>query len=86
MSFTVIIPARMHSTRLPRKPLLDIAGKPMVVRAAERALASGASRVAVATDHEDIVRACEAHGITAVMTSADHPTGKDRLSEAARLL
>ena len=86
MSFTVIIPARMHSTRLPRKPLLDIAGKPMVVRAAERALASGASRVAVATDHEDIVRACEDHGITAVMTSADHPTGTDRLSEAARLL
>lgn len=86
MSFTVIIPARMHSTRLPRKPLLDIAGKPMVVRAAERALLSGASRVAVATDHEDIVRACRAHGVTAVMTSAQHPTGTDRLSEAARLL
>ena len=55
MSFAVIIPARMHSTRLPNKPLMDIAGKPMVVRVAERAALSGASRVAVATDHDDIV-------------------------------
>ena len=73
MSFAVIIPARMHSTRLPNKPLMDIAGKPMVVRVAERAALSGASRVAVATDHDDIVKACTENGIEAVLTKETHP-------------
>ena len=84
--FTVIIPARHASTRLPGKPLADIAGKPMVVRVAERALLSGAARVVVATDDVRIKAAVEASGIDACLTSADHPTGTDRLAEAARLL
>ena len=63
--FTVIIPARYASTRLPGKPLADIAGKPMVVRVAERAVAAGAARVVVATDDERIKTAVEAHGIAA---------------------
>jgi 3-deoxy-manno-octulosonate cytidylyltransferase (CMP-KDO synthetase) len=84
--FTVLIPARYASTRLPGKPLADIAGKPMVVRVAERALASGAARVAVATDDERIRAAVAAHGIEVCMTRADHPTGTDRLAEAARAL
>ncbi len=84
--FTVIIPARHASTRLPGKPLADIAGKPMVVRVAERALLAGATRVVVATDDERIKAAVEAHGIDACLTSADHPTGTDRLAEAARQL
>ena len=83
MSFTVLIPARMHSTRLPRKPLLDIAGKPMVVRTSERAGLSSASRVVVATDDEEILSTCQQHNIEAVMTRAEHPTGTDRLAEAA---
>jgi 3-deoxy-manno-octulosonate cytidylyltransferase (CMP-KDO synthetase) len=84
--FTVIIPARHASTRLPGKPLADIAGKPMVVRVAERALLAGAARVVVATDDARIKAAVEAHGIAACLTSADHPTGTDRLAEAARQL
>lgn len=83
MSFTVIIPARLASTRLPNKPLADIAGKPMVVRVAEQAAASGADRVIVATDHPDILAACEHHGIAARMTRADHPSGTDRIAEVA---
>src|SRR4030095_1405357 len=83
MSFTVLIPARYASTRLPGKPLADIAGKPMVVRVAERALASGATRVVVATDDERVHAAVAAHGFLACMTRADHPTGTDRLAEAA---
>jgi 3-deoxy-manno-octulosonate cytidylyltransferase (CMP-KDO synthetase) len=83
MPFTVLIPARYASTRLPGKPLADIAGKPMVVRVAERALASGATRVVVATDDERVRDAVAAHGLLACMTRADHPTGTDRLSEAA---
>jgi 3-deoxy-manno-octulosonate cytidylyltransferase (CMP-KDO synthetase) len=83
MNFTVLIPARYASTRLPGKPLADIAGKPMVVRVAERALASGATRVVVATDDERVRDAVAAHGLFACMTRADHPTGTDRLSEAA---
>ena len=86
MSFTVIIPARYASTRLPGKPLADIAGKPMVVRVAERAQHAGAARVVVATDDERIRAAVEAHGIAGCMTRADHPTGTDRLAEAARIL
>jgi 3-deoxy-manno-octulosonate cytidylyltransferase (CMP-KDO synthetase) len=84
--FTAIIPARYASTRLPGKPLLDIAGKPMVVRVAERAHESGARRVVIATDDARIASAARQHGVEAVMTRADHPTGTDRLSEAAAIL
>lgn len=83
MTFTVIIPARLASTRLPNKPLADIAGKPMVVRVAERAALSGATSVAVATDHPDILAACRAHGVAAHLTSSDHPSGTDRIAEVA---
>jgi 3-deoxy-manno-octulosonate cytidylyltransferase (CMP-KDO synthetase) len=81
--FTVLIPARYASTRLPGKPLADIAGKPMVVRVAERARESGAARVIVATDDVRVHAAVMAHGINACMTRADHLTGTDRLAEAA---
>jgi 3-deoxy-manno-octulosonate cytidylyltransferase (CMP-KDO synthetase) len=83
MSFTVIIPARLASTRLPNKPLADLGGKPMVVRVAERAARSGAERIAVATDHADIVTACRDHGVEVYMTRADHPSGTDRIAEVA---
>lgn len=84
--FIAVIPARHASTRLPGKPLVDIAGKPMVVRVAERARLSGASAVWVATDHEDIRAACETHGVPCLMTRADHPSGTDRLAEVAARL
>lgn len=83
MTFTVIIPARLASTRLPDKPLADIAGKPMVVRVAERAAQSGAAQVVVATDHDAIVAACRQHGVDVRMTRADHPSGTDRIAEVA---
>src|SRR6185436_10791605 len=83
MPFTVLIPARFASTRLPGKPLADIAGKPMIVRVAEKARASGAAQVAVATDDERIAAAVRAHGFIACMTRDDHATGTDRLAEAA---
>lgn len=83
MSFTVVIPARMKSTRLPEKPLKLIEGVPMVVRVAQAARRSDASRVVVATDHPKIVDACRAHGVEVVLTAENHPTGTDRLSEAA---
>ena len=86
MSFTVIIPARLASTRLPNKPLADLGGKPMVVRVAERAAQSGAARVVVATDHADIVAACAQHGIAVQMTRSDHPSGTDRIAEVAAAL
>lgn len=86
MSFVVIIPARLASTRLPNKPLADLGGKPMVVRVAERARESGATRIIVATDHADIAAACAAHGVEACMTRADHPSGTDRIAEVARTL
>ncbi len=86
MSFTVIIPARLASTRLPNKPLADLGGKPMIVRVAERARESGAARIVVATDHPDILAACAAHGIDARMTRADHPSGTDRIAEVALAL
>jgi 3-deoxy-manno-octulosonate cytidylyltransferase (CMP-KDO synthetase) len=86
MGFIVIIPARLASTRLPNKPLADLGGKPMVVRVAERALLSGASRIIVATDHADIAAACTAHGVEVCMTRADHPSGTDRIAEVARTL
>lgn len=84
--FVVIIPARLASTRLPRKPLADIGGAPMVVRVAEKARAAGARRTVVAADSEEIAAACRAHGVECLLTSASHPTGTDRLSEAACLL
>ncbi len=86
MGYTVLIPARLASTRLPDKPLADIAGKPMVVRVALRARESSAARVVVAADSTAIVQACELHGVEAVLTRADHPSGSDRLAEASRLL
>src|SRR3974390_2154679 len=81
MHFTAIIPARLASTRLPRKALADLGGKPMVVRVAERARESGADRVCVATDHREIGEAVERAGFEAAMTRADHPTGTDRIAE-----
>jgi 3-deoxy-manno-octulosonate cytidylyltransferase (CMP-KDO synthetase) len=81
-SFTVLIPARMASSRLPNKPLADIAGQPMVVRVARRAALSAAMRVVVATDDARILQACEAHGIEAVSTRPDHASGSDRLAQA----
>ncbi|MDO8318585.1 3-deoxy-manno-octulosonate cytidylyltransferase [Rhodoferax sp.] len=86
MTFTVLIPARLASTRLPNKPLADIAGVPMVVRVAQQAQRSAAQRVVVAGDSFAIVAACQAHGIEAVLTRTDHPSGSDRLAEACDLL
>ena len=90
MSFTVLIPARLASTRLPNKPLADIGGAPMVVRVAERVMqvqsATGAVRVVVAGDSPEIISACLAHGIEALLTRTDHPSGSDRLAEACELL
>jgi 3-deoxy-manno-octulosonate cytidylyltransferase (CMP-KDO synthetase) len=84
--FSVVIPARLGSTRLPRKPLADIAGKPMVVRVAEQAKRSGAQSVIVATDSGEIQAVCDAHRIECLLTQADHPTGTDRIAEVAQLL
>lgn len=86
MSFTVLIPARLASTRLPDKPLADIAGLPMVVRVAQRAEQSSAAQVVVAADSRRIADACSAHGVRAVLTRADHPSGSDRLAEACEQL
>jgi 3-deoxy-manno-octulosonate cytidylyltransferase (CMP-KDO synthetase) len=86
MSFTVLIPARLASTRLPNKPLADIAGLPMVVRVAQRAALSRASRCVVAADSPAIMQACREHGVQAVLTRSDHPSGSDRLAEACSLL
>ena len=86
MKFYVIIPARYASTRFPGKPLADIAGKPMVVHVCERAAASGAAGVHVATDDERIAAAVRAHGHSALMTRAEHASGTDRLAQAAQLL
>jgi 3-deoxy-manno-octulosonate cytidylyltransferase (CMP-KDO synthetase) len=86
MTFTVVIPARMQSSRLPGKVLADIAGKPMVVRVAERARESGARRVLIATDAREVADAVERHGFSAEMTAATHPTGTDRIAEVAERL
>lgn len=86
MTFTVIIPARYDSSRLPGKPLLDVAGKPLIHRVFENAVASGAGTVIVATDDERIRVCAEAFGATVCMTSPDHPSGTDRVAEAAALL
>lgn len=84
--FLVVIPARLGSTRLPRKPLADLAGKPMVVRVAERAKLSLAQSVVVATDSAEIQAVCDEHRIECLLTSPDHPTGTDRLAEVTQLL
>ena len=86
MSFTVVIPARLASTRLPNKPLADIGGAPMVVRTAQRALLSGADRVVIATDSPEVIEKCADFGMATVLTRADHPSGSDRLAEACNLL
>ncbi|MCP5286130.1 MAG: 3-deoxy-manno-octulosonate cytidylyltransferase [Burkholderiaceae bacterium] len=86
MDFSILIPARLASTRLPDKPLADIAGKPMVVRVAERVAAAGALRVVVATDAPRVAEACAAHGVQALMTRSDHASGSDRLAEACEQL
>lgn len=86
MTFTVLIPARLASSRLPDKPLADIAGLPMVVRVAQAARRSGARRVVVAGDALSIVAACQAQSVEAVLTRSDHPSGSDRLAEACTLL
>ena len=80
--FSVLIPARMASSRLANKPLADIAGLPMVVRVAQRAAQSGALRTVVAADDARILQACAQHGIEAIATRADHVSGSDRLAEA----
>ncbi|MFN3594493.1 MAG: 3-deoxy-manno-octulosonate cytidylyltransferase [Thiobacillaceae bacterium] len=85
-SFHAVIPARYASTRLPGKPLADIAGKPMVVRVAERAAASGAAGVWVATDHAAVAEAVRAHGHQVCMTSPECASGTDRLAEVAARL
>lgn len=84
--FTIIIPARYASSRFPGKALADVGGKPMVVRVAERAAQSGASAVYVATDDARIESAVRSHGVQTLMTRADHPTGTDRIAQAARIL
>jgi 3-deoxy-manno-octulosonate cytidylyltransferase (CMP-KDO synthetase) len=83
MKFSVVIPARYASLRFPGKPLADIGGKPMVVRVAERASASGAAEVVIATDHAGIARVVERHGYEAVMTRKSHASGTDRIAEVA---
>ena len=85
-AFTVIVPARLASTRLPFKPLADIHGLPMVVRVAQRAALSNATQVVVAADSIEIVQACQTHGVRAMLTQVDHPSGSDRLAEASALL
>ncbi len=84
--FHVLVPARLASTRLPRKPLADIAGVPMVVRVARRAAQSSAASVVVAADDAEIVAACVAHGVEALLTAGHHESGSDRLAEACALL
>lgn len=84
--FTVLIPARLASSRLPDKPLADIAGLPMVVRVAQRAAQSRAVRCVVAADDARIVQACRTHGVEVLLTRTDHASGSDRLAEACEQL
>jgi 3-deoxy-manno-octulosonate cytidylyltransferase (CMP-KDO synthetase) len=86
MTFKVVIPARYASSRLPGKPLLDIAGKPMVIRVAEQANKSGASAVVIATDFEKIMQVAKAHDVAAVMTNVNHVSGTDRIAEVVQIL
>lgn len=86
MSVLILIPARMASTRLPGKPLADIAGEPMIVHVARRAGESGLGRVVVATDTAAVAEAVAAHGFEAAMTRVDHQSGSDRIHEALAAL
>ncbi|MCL4759708.1 MAG: 3-deoxy-manno-octulosonate cytidylyltransferase [Rhodocyclaceae bacterium] len=86
IAFKAVVPARYASTRLPGKPLADLAGKPMVVRVLERAQAAGAQEVWVATDHHGVFEAVQAAGGRALMTRADHPSGTERIAEVADAL
>ena len=88
MQFTVLIPARLASTRLPGKPLADLAGVPMIVRVAQRVLSGVATnvQVVVAADSPLIMQVCQEHGVNAILTRDDHPSGSDRLAEACDLL
>jgi len=86
MEFSVIIPARYDSTRLPGKPLADIGGKPMVVHVADRARASGAAEVVIATDRDVVAQAAQKHGFIAAMTRVEHASGTDRIAEVAARL
>jgi 3-deoxy-manno-octulosonate cytidylyltransferase (CMP-KDO synthetase) len=83
LTFKVVIPARFASTRLPGKPLLDIGGKPMVIRVAEQAAQSGAQEIIIATDHQPIIAAAAEEGFQACMTRVDHASGTDRIAEVA---
>ena len=85
-AFTVVIPARFASTRLPGKPLQEIAGKPMIQHVWEQACKSSAQQVVVATDDARIVSACEAFGARVVLTRVEHNSGTDRLAEVASQL
>ena len=84
--FKIVIPARYASSRLPGKPLLDIGGKPMVVRVAEQAAKTSASEIVIATDFEKIVTVAKQHGLNAVMTRLNHASGTDRIAEVAQKL
>jgi 3-deoxy-manno-octulosonate cytidylyltransferase (CMP-KDO synthetase) len=86
VAFTVLIPARLASTRLPRKALAEIGGVPMIVRVARRAALSRAAKVVVAADDAEIVAACSAHGVVAILTAKDHANGSDRIAEACATL
>lgn len=86
VAFSVLIPARLASTRLPNKPLADLAGVPMIVRVAQRAMHSGAQHCVVAADDATIVAACAAAQVPAILTRTDHPSGSDRLAEACTQL
>lgn len=85
VDFHVVIPARLASSRLPEKPLLHIAGKPMVLHVVEQAIKSGAKTVTVATDHPSILQVVEAAGYAAKMTGQDHPSGTDRIAEVVQM-
>lgn len=88
MTFTVLIPARLASTRLPNKPLADIAGVPMIVRVARQmdALRDNGVRTVVVTDSAEIAEVCHVHQVEALITRVEHPSGTDRLAEACELL
>jgi len=86
LPFIVVIPARLASTRLPRKPLADIGGAPMIVRVAQQAQKSQAARVIVATDSDEVLDICQEYQIEALKTRSTHLTGTDRLSEVVDIL
>ena len=89
MKLTVLIPARLASTRLPNKPLADVAGLPLIVRVAQQVSSAAIKgievRAVVATDSADIIKVCHEHKIEAVLTRHDHPSGSDRLAEACEI-